>query len=145
MEYRVGKIERVFCARFDDGEDFLTGLREIVVREQIRNAWFHVLGGVREAAVVTGPKRPVVPPEPVWAEVKGAREVLGLGSIFWDDAEPKIHLHAAMGHHGDSLIACVRKNSKVYLVLEAYIVEISGFMAARPWNEAQGFNRLIFA
>lgn len=145
MEYRVGKVERVFAVRFDDGEDFLAGLRGIVIKEEIRNGWFQILGGVREAGVVTGPKKPVVPPEPVWAEVKGAREVLGMGSIFWDDTEPRIHLHAAMGLHGETLTACVRKDSKVYLVLEACIFEISGFLAARPWDEAAGFNRLIFA
>lgn len=144
MEYRTGKVERVFAVRFDDGEDFLAGLRDIVAREEIRNGWFHMVGGIREAGVVTGPKSPVVPPDPVWANVKGAREVLGCGSIFWDDVEPKIHLHAAMGHHGDTLTACVRKDTRVYLVLEVYIVEISGFRATRPWDEAVGFNRLIF-
>ncbi len=144
MEYRKGTVKRVFTVRFDEGEDFLGGLRELVVKEDIRCAWFHVLGGLREADVVTGPKEPIMPPEPVWENVQGARETIGTGSIFWDGSEPRIHLHAAMGHHGDTLTACVRKGTKVYLILEAYIVEIDGLGASRPWYPEGGFNRLTF-
>jgi len=144
MEYRKGTVKRVFAVRFDEGEDFLGGLRELVIKEDIRCAWFHILGGLREAGVVTGPREPVMPPEPVWEDVKGARETLGTGSIFWDGSEPKVHLHAAMGHHGDTLTACVRKGTKVYLILEAYVVEIDGLDASRPWFPEGGFNRLTF-
>jgi len=95
--------------------------------------------------VVTGPKEPVMPPEPVWAQVTGARETLGSGSIYWDEAEPRIHLHAALGHHGETLTACVRKGTKVYLILEVLILELDGIDATRPWFAQGGFNRLTFA
>lgn len=144
MEYRSGKINRVFVVRFDEGDDFLGSLQEVILKENIRSGWFHVLGGMRRADVVVGPEKPVMPPEPIWAQVQGAREVLGVGSIFWDDDMPKIHLHAAMGDHGDTLTACVRKGTKVYLVLEVCILEISGMAASRPWYEDGGFNRLTF-
>jgi len=144
MDYRKGTIGRVFAVRFDEGDLFLEGLLEIITEEKITNGWFHVLGGLREADVVTGPKEPVMPPEPVWNEVRGARETIGTGSIFWDGNEPKIHLHAAMGHHGDTLTACVRKGTKVYLVLEVVIFEIDGINASRPWYAEGGFNRLTF-
>lgn len=145
MEYRKGNIGRVFSVRFDEGDLFLEELTKLVIAENIRCAWFHVLGGLREADVVTGPKEPTMPPEPVWREVRGAREVVGTGSIFWDNKEPKIHLHAAMGHHGDTLTACVRKGTKVYLVLEVMIIELDGIDATRPWFTAGGFNRLTFS
>jgi len=145
MDYRKGTIGRVFAVRFDEGDLFLEGLLEIITEEKITNGWFHVLGGLREADVVTGPKEPVMPPEPVWNEVRGARETMGTGSIFWDGNEPKIHLHAAMGHHGDTLTACVRKGTKVYLVLEVVIFEIDGINASRPWYAEGGFNRLTFS
>ena len=145
MDYRKGTIGRVFTVRFDEGDLFLEGLLEIITEEKITNGWFHVLGGLREADVVTGPKEPVMPPEPVWNEVRGARETIGTGSIFWDGNEPKIHLHAAMGHHGDTLTACVRKGTKVYLVLEVVIFEIDGINASRPWYAEGGFNRLTFS
>ena len=145
MDYRKGSIGRVFIVRFDEGDLFLEGLLEIITEEKITNGWFHVLGGLREADVVIGPKEPVMPPEPVWSEVRGARETIGTGSIFWDGNEPKIHLHAALGHHGETLTACVRKGTKVYLVLELVIFEIDGIQASRPWYEEGGFNRLTFA
>jgi predicted DNA-binding protein with PD1-like motif len=145
MDYRKGSIGRIFTIRFDEGDLFLEELLTIIAEEKIKSGWFHVLGGLREADVVTGPKKPVMPPEPVWSEVRGAREVMGTGSIFWDGDEPKIHLHAAMGHHGDTLTACVRKGTKVYLVLEVIVLEISGIDASRPWYDKGGFNRLTFS
>lgn len=145
MDYRTGTINRVVTIRFDEGDDFLGGLTEVVVRENIRCAWFFVLGGLREAEVVTGPKEPVMPPDPVWQAVSGARETLGAGSVYWDGGEPRIHLHAALGHHGETITACVRKGTKVYLVLEVCLIEISGIDATRPWYPTGGFNRLTFA
>jgi len=144
MDYRQGNINRVFAVRFDEGDDFLGELTGLIKKENIKSGWFHVIGGMREADVVSGPKEPVMPPEPVWKKVDGAHEVLGSGSIFWADDEPKIHLHAALGHHGDTLTACVRKGTKVYLILEVYIIEISGLDASRPWYDEGGFNRLTF-
>ncbi len=144
MDYRQGRTGRVFCIRFDEGDDFLGELTEIIKNENIRQGWFHVIGGLREAGVVTGPKEPVMPPEPVWDQVEGARETLGTGTIFWEDDEPKIHLHAALGHHGETLTACIRKGTKVYLVLEVMLIEIEGINADRPWFEKGGFNRLTF-
>jgi len=145
MEYRKGSIGRIFSVRFDEGDLFLEEFIGLIKKENIRNGWFHVLGGLREAEVVTGPREPTMPPEPVWREVRGAREVMGTGSIFWAGDEPKIHLHAAMGHHGDTLTACVRKGTKVYLVLEVMIIEMEGFEACRPWYEKGGFNRLTYS
>lgn len=144
MEYRSGTVGRVFAVRFDEGEDFLAGLTSLVQKENIRSGWFHMLGGFREADVVTGPRQPVMPPEPVWREVREAREVLGFGSIFWDGPEPKFHIHAALGHHGDTLTGCVRKGTKIYLVLEVYITEICDMDAQRPWFAEGGFNRVTF-
>lgn len=144
MDYRSGKVGRVFAVRFDEGDDFLGELTSLIVKENIRSGWFHVIGGLREAGVVTGPEKPVMPPQPVWAELDTVRETLGTGTIFWDDNEPKIHLHAALGHHGDTLTACVRRGTKVYLVLEVFITETVGINATRPWYEKGGFNRLTF-
>ncbi len=144
MEYRQGTIGRVFIVRFDEGDPFLEELIALIRKENIRSGWFHVLGGLREADVVTGPREPTMPPDPVWSEIRGAREVFGTGSVFWDGSEPKIHLHAAMGHHGETLTGCVRKGTKVYLVLEVMLIELEGIDAARPWYEEGGFNRLTY-
>ncbi len=144
MDYRTGSIGRVLMIRFDHGDDLLEGLKEIVQKENVRSAWFHILGGLRQAEVVTGPVKPVMPPTPVWRTVDDTREALGSGSIHWDGDEPVIHLHAALGHHGETLTACVRKNTKVYLVLEVILFELDNIDASRPWYEKGGFNRLTF-
>lgn len=145
MDYASGTAGRIFTIRFDHGDDFLKGLIGLARKENIRAAWFNLIGGVRNAEVVTGPQKPTIPPEPVWATVDEAREVIGIGSIFWDENnEPKIHLHAALGHHGETMTACVRKGTKTYLVLEAYLIEIAGIKASRPWYPEGQFNRLLF-
>jgi len=144
MDYRQGTTGRVFCIRFDDGDDFLGNLTELIKKEQIHQGWFHVIGGLREAQVVTGPKQPTMPPDPVWAELATVRETLGTGTVFWEGDAPRLHLHAALGHHGDTLTACVRKGTKVYLILEVMLIEIAGIAADRPWYAAGGFNRLSF-
>ncbi len=145
MEYRTGSIGRVLIIRFDHDDDFLAELKQLILAEKIKSGWFQILGGVRQAGVVTGPKEPVMPPEPVWREVNEAREVLGTGSVHMDGEEPRIHLHAAMGHHGNTLTACIRENTKVYLILEMILFELQGIDASRPWYEKGGFNRLTFA
>lgn len=145
MDYRTGKFGRVVTIRFDHGEDLLKGLKEIVLREKIKSCWFQIVGALGQAGVVIGPKEPVVPPEPVWQEVNDVREVIGSGSIHMDADEPKIHLHAVMGHHGETLTGCVRRNSKVYLTLEVILFELLGLNASRPWDEENGCNLLTFS
>lgn len=144
MDYRTGSIGRVLTIRFDHGEDVLEGLKDVIMRENIRSGWFQIIGGIARAGVVTGPREPVMPPDPVWRELDGAHEVVGSGSIHRDGDQPLIHLHAAMGHHGETLTACIRKHTKVYLILEILLFELVGIDASRPWYEKGGFNRLTF-
>jgi len=144
MEYRTGTVGRVIAVRFDHGEDFLAGLREIVLKEQIASGWFQIIGALDQAGVVTGPKEPVVPPEPIWRQVHSVCEVLGSGSVHLDQGEPKIHLHAALGDHGETLTACVRRDSRVYLTIELLLFELLGLGVSRPWNAASGFSMLRF-
>lgn len=144
MEYRAGSIGRILVIRFDEGDDFLAGLERVIRDENIRSGWFQVLGGLRSAGLVTGPEEPVAPPVPVWADIENVREVLGVGSVYWDGEMPRIHLHGALGHHGETLIGCIRRKTKVYLVLEVYLMELVGIAADRPWYAEGGFNRLSF-
>jgi predicted DNA-binding protein with PD1-like motif len=145
MEYRTGAVGRVIAVRFDHGEDFLAGLREIVLKEKIASGWFQIIGALDQAAVVTGPKEPVVPPDPIWREVTTVCEVVGSGSVHLDNGEPKIHLHAALGDHGETLTVCVRRNSRVYLTIELLLFELVGLGASRPWDAQSEFSRLSFS
>ncbi len=144
MDYRTGAIGRVLAIRFDHKENLLQGLESIVIKEEILSGWFQILGGVTKAGVVTGPKQPTVPPDPVWHTIDDVREVVGCGSIHMDGDTPRIHLHAAMGHHGETMTACVRKYTEIYLTLEILLFELTGLDASRPWYAQGGFNRLTF-
>ncbi len=145
MDYRIGSIGRVLTIRFDHNDDVLEGLKEIILKEKIESAWFQILGAIGHADVVIGPQKPVMPPVPIWTTVDEAREAVGTGSVYMDENKPIIHLHAALGHHGETLTACVRENIRVYLVLEVLLFELTGIAASRPWWKEGGFNRLTFA
>ncbi|MFW8600496.1 PPC domain-containing DNA-binding protein [Desulfobacterota bacterium M19] len=145
MEYKTGNIGRIFTIRFDDGDDFLDSLSTLAEKENIKAGWFNIIGGLRQAEVVTGPKEATMPPDPVWAAVDEPQEVIGVGSLFRDENNiPKIHLHTALGHHGRTMTVCVRKGTRTYLILEVYLIEINDINASRPWFPAGGFNRLTF-
>jgi len=145
MEYTTGTIGRIFTIRFDDGDDILQELAALARKENIRAGWFNMIGGLKQADVVIGPKEPVMPPEPIWTEVAEARDVVAVGSLFRDENdEPRIHLHASLGHHGETMTACVRKGTKTYLILEVYLIEITGGNISRPWYPEGEFYRLAF-
>lgn len=138
VKYSQGSFGRVFLLKFEDKDDLLAGLKEVAAREKIRAGTIMLLGGMRAAGVVVGPKEPAVPPEPVWMTFNDSREVIGIGTLFWKDEEPIIHLHGAIGRGSEITIGCVRKDSSVYLVIEALIMEITGIDARKAWDEKTG-------
>lgn len=142
MKYQVGSIGRVVVARFEDNEDVLGNLSDIAKKEGIRAAAFYLVGGMREGKFVVGPEEDILPPVPVWKELGEVHEVVGFGTIFYQDNEPKVHLHAAFGK-GDSVrVGCLREKSRTFLVLEVVIIELSGINAVRAFDPASGVNIL---
>ncbi|HEX9861149.1 MAG TPA: DUF296 domain-containing protein [Nitrospirota bacterium] len=144
MEYRTGGIGRVFIVRFDDGDDLLESIKDLARKESIRAATIQLLGGMQCAAMVCGPKEPVTPPEPIWEGFSDGREVLGVGTLFLAGDEPAIHLHGAVGKREATLTGCIRKDAKVFLVVEAVIVELTGIQAAKVTNDRTGISMLSF-
>jgi len=142
MQYRSGSIGRVFVVKFEDGDDLNGGIIEVAQKESIKAGFFYLLGGMRSAGMVCGPKEPVLPPEPAWEGFTDGREILGIGSIFIKDGEPSIHLHGAVGKFGTTLTGCVRKDAKVFLVVEAMILEVTGINAQKVVNEKTGIAML---
>lgn len=139
MVYREGKVGRFFILHFEDGDDPLKEIKKIAVDRDIRVAWFFLLGGLRQAGAVTGPEKPIVPPTPMWKEfTDDAREIVGLGSVLWNDTEPLIHLHGAIGRGDEVTVGCIRRDTRTYLVIEALIMEIAGVEARRRLDEKSG-------
>ncbi|MDI6801300.1 MAG: DNA-binding protein [Thermodesulfovibrionales bacterium] len=131
MNYQVGEVGRTIIIRFEDGDNILHGLTEIAKKEDIRAGVFYLVGGMKAGRFVVGPEKEEIPPVPVWRELKESHEILGLGTIFWQGDEPKMHLHGAYGKRDSVKMGCMRENAETFLVLEAIIMEIKGVNAVR--------------
>ncbi len=143
MDYRKGSIGRVFAARIDHGEDVIAELSALALKEDISSAFFIMLGAMGEAELVTGPKEKVVPPTTVWSSFADAREIMGAGNIFWENGEPKIHLHGAAGGSRGMTMGCFRKKAQAFMVVEIFIVEMD-IAAERVFDEKLGASPIRF-
>ncbi len=144
MQYRNGSMGRVFILKYEDGDSLLDGIIKVAREEKVSTGFFFLLGGMRAASMVCGPKEPVLPPEPVWQSFTDGREIAGIGSVFLKDGEPAIHLHGTVGKGDGALTGCVRKDDEVFLVVEAMLVEVTGVRAEKKISERTGIAMLEF-
>lgn len=138
MKYQTGRAGKVVVARFEDREDVLENLAGIVKTENIRAGVFYLVGGMRDGRIVVGPETDDMPPKPVWKALGESHEVVGLGTIFWQKDEPKLHFHGAFGKRDMVKVGCLREQSEAFLVLEAIIIEMAGITATRELDPASG-------
>lgn len=138
MKYQTGKTGRIIVARFEDHEDVLGNFISIAKKENIRAGIFYLIGGMREGRIVVGPEKDEFPPKPVWKELGESHEVVGLGTIFWQKDEPRIHFHGAFGKKDMVKMGCLRESSETFLVLEAVIIEMEGITAERELDPVSG-------
>ncbi|HEY3361883.1 MAG TPA: PPC domain-containing DNA-binding protein [Methanosarcina sp.] len=144
MEYAKGRIGRVFTVRIDHGDDLILELIKLAELEHIESAVFMLLGALKEAKLVTGPKENMTPPELVWSGFNDAHEILGIGDIFLKDGKPKIHLHAGAGRGDNVKVGCLRGENKVFMVVEVFVLELDGIFARRIKDKEQGFAPVRF-
>lgn len=142
MKYQIGRTGRVVVARFEDREDVIGNLTSIAKKENIRAGIFYLIGGMREGSIVVGPEKDVMPPVPVWKELGESHEVVGLGTVFYQGDEPKVHFHGAFGKKDMVKVGCLREKSETFLILEAVIVEIDGVDAVRELDPVSGLTLL---
>jgi len=138
MKYQVGRTGRVVIARFEDRDDVLGNLVSIARKENIKAAVFYLVGGMREGSIVVGPEKDEFPPTPVWRHLGESHEVVGFGTIFWLEDEPRVHFHGAFGKRDMVKVGCLRENSETFLVLEAVVMEIEGVTAKRELDPVSG-------
>jgi uncharacterized protein len=144
MQYAKGKIGRVFTVRVDHGDDLILELIKLAELEHIESAVFTLIGALKEGKLVTGPKENIRPPEPVWSGFEDANEILGVGNIFLEDGKPKVHLHVGTGRGESVKLGCLRGESEVFMVVEAFVLELEGISARRVNDKEQGFSPLSF-
>ncbi len=142
MKYQVGNTGRIVVARFEDREDVIENLHSIAEKEGIKAAAFYLVGGMRGGRIVVGPEKDEIPPKPVWKELGESHEIVGFGTIFYQDGKPKVHLHAAFGKKDMVKVGCLRERSETFLVLEAVIIEITGVNAIRELDPVSGLTLL---
>ncbi len=142
MKYTKGTIGRVFLVRFEDEDILIEKLGVLARKEKIRAATLIFLGALKKGILVTGPKKPVIPPEPNMVGFKDGWEVMGIGTIFTNKSGPQLHIHSSMGKKNRVLTGCVRGESKVFLVIEAIIFELKGVKATKSPDPKTGLNLL---
>ncbi len=142
MEYGVGQVGRVVVARLFEGEDLYESVEQIARAENIRCAAVLITGGFRKADVVVGPKREVPKIEANFRAFDGPGETLGVGTLYWEDTRPKLHVHAAIGKGEQTLVGCPRGGARIFLILEVTIIEVTGIDATRRFDPQTGWNLL---
>ncbi len=131
MNYSEGRTGRVIIASFDDGEEFVSGMKELVNKTQLKSAVLFFLGAVRSGKIVAGPVSDTIPPEPGWIGIDDVSEVVGIGTLFESDSGPSLHMHGAVGRGSQSLTGCFREIIEVFLIVEVVVLEITDTCAMR--------------
>ncbi len=142
MEYTSGKIGRVFVLKVHNRDVLLDKLSGFARKEKIKAATVIFIGALKKGLVVSGPKKPVIPPVPNETFFDGGWEVMGIGTIFVNAKGPQIHIHASMGKKDRVITGCVRAKSEVFLVIEAVVFELKSVGAGKDIDYATGLNLL---
>ncbi len=142
MEYTKGEIGKIFVLKFENNDIFLDELKKFAKKEKLKSAVFIFVGALRQGNVVTGPKKPVIPPEPNWVKFRDGWEALGIGTIFTGKSGAHIHVHSSMGRKNKAITGCIRQKAKVFLVIEALVFELKGIKASKDLDPKTGLNLL---
>ena len=145
MKYTQGTIGRIFLLKFDNEDILIKELSKFAKKEKLKAATMVFIGALLKGDLVTGPKEPVIPPQPNKINFKDGWEVMGIGTIFTDGATPQIHIHSSMGKKLKTFTGCVRGDSKVFLVIEAIVFELKGVKASKSIDPRTGLNLLRIA
>ena len=127
MIYQESSVKRTFNICFSHGEDVISSLKEFCREKNLESAIFFLIGALRNANIVTGPKTCSTPPEPVKQYFNDCREIVAIGTV----AGGEIHLHASVGREKDAWTGCIRERATAYLVVEGVVLELTG----HAWRE----------
>ncbi|MFA5224828.1 MAG: DUF296 domain-containing protein, partial [Candidatus Omnitrophota bacterium] len=88
MKYTKGALGRVFLLKFENNDVLIDKLSLFIKKERIKAATMIFIGALREGDLVTGPKKPVIPPQPNKVAFKDGWEVMGIGTVFVNSRGP---------------------------------------------------------
>ncbi|MFH1507829.1 MAG: DUF296 domain-containing protein [Candidatus Omnitrophota bacterium] len=145
MHYTQGSLGRIFLLKFEHNDILLEELHSLARKEKIMAAALIFIGALKRGDLVTGPKKPVIPPQPNKIRFRNGWEAMGMGTIFTGKSGPQIHIHGSMGKKNKVLTGCVRGRSQVFLVIEAVIFELKNVKASKSIDPRTGLNLLNLA
>lgn len=140
MRYTEGRVGRVFYIRVDHGEDLLETLRTFVAEKGIQSGIVQFLGAMAEGRIVTGPRHPVLPPDPSMESYANGWEVVGIATITPGHDRPHLHFHASIGKGREALTGDLREAAMIYIIVEAVIIEIVGTRIRRRFDPLTGLD-----
>jgi predicted DNA-binding protein with PD1-like motif len=144
MEYEIGRTGRIVVMRLNDGDPIYASIEGAAQQERIASAAVWLVGGIKNAGVVVGPKdQDAVPLQVMEERFSDAREIVGFGTIFTNSkGEPRLHMHAAIGKGPKVIAGCPRKGADCWLVDEVVMLEIEGLSARRATEAKCGLELL---
>jgi predicted DNA-binding protein with PD1-like motif len=144
MRFSEGRLGRIFVLRLEEGERLNDSIEKFAREQKIKHGLAFYLGGAADGSqVVVGPEANREGVIPMIYTLRGAQEVLALGTLIPNEAgEPVLHLHAAAGREGQATVGCTRAGVAVWLVGEVVLLEILGTVAARKKDPQTGFQLL---
>jgi predicted DNA-binding protein with PD1-like motif len=144
MEYEVGRTGRIVVLRLHDGDPIYASIEGVAQKERIVSGVVWLVGGIKNACVVVGPKdQDAVPLQVIEERFSDAREIVGFGTIFTNSkGEPRLHMHAAIGKGTAVIAGCPRKGADCWLVDEVIVLEIDGVSARRAVEAKSGLELL---
>lgn len=142
MQYAQGSIGRVFLMKFENDDVLVSQIEKFARSKRIRSAVMVFLGALKKGDIVCGPRKPVMPPQPCWVKFKDGWETLGVATVFSGPGGPQVHIHSSLGKKRKTLTGCIRKDSRVFGVIEAVMLELRGIRATKAVDPATGINLL---
>lgn len=145
MKYTEGRPGRVFVVRLEDGDILHNEIEALAKKEGILSASVVLIGGAdTKSRMVTGPiEGRAEKIEPLISDLDGVHEAAGTGTIFpGPDGDPILHMHIAAGRREDTITGCIRTGVRVWHVMEAVIMEITGVKSSRVRDDITGFDLL---
>lgn len=144
MRFSEGRLGRIFVLRLEEGERLNDTIEKFAREQKIKHGLVFYLGGAADGSqVVVGPEANRESVIPMIYTLRGAQEVLALGTLIPNEAgDPVLHLHAAAGREGQATVGCTRAGVAVWLVGEVVLLEILGTVAARKKDPQTGFQLL---
>jgi len=145
MKYSEASLGRVFVLRLEDSEVIHECIERFAEEKSVSAGIVFLLGGAgRDSKLVVGPDKDygqVITPIEIF--LNRAHEILGVGTLFRNE-EGKVvsHVHISAGRKRKVKAGCIRRGVRVWLVVEAVIIEIVGSNARRIKNSETGFELL---